>query len=173
MSDTVEELERRPGKSATEIRDAYDDAEADDIESVHWIKRRIGGRARRRQFGDVDGRVLDVACGTGVNFRHLPETTEVVGVDISEDMLEVAREEASELGRDIRLQQMDAQRLSFETDSFDTVVSALSTCTFPDPVEALDEMGRVCEPNGQVRLLEHHKWQVDTLGELQERRAEG
>lgn len=169
MSDTPEELRRRSGKSATEIRDAYDHDEA---ETTSRIKRRIAARTRRHQFGDVDGRVLDVACGTGTNFRHFSETAEVFGVDISGDMLEVARDGATELDGRVGLQQMDAQRLSLEAGSFDYVVSALSTCTFPDPIEALNEMGRVCKPSGQVRLLEHHKWQFGPLGELQERSAE-
>lgn len=172
MSETPEGLERRPGKSAAEIRDAYDDEEAEQYHDTHWLKLRIAARTRRHQFGGVDGRVLDVACGTGENFRYLPETAEVVGVDISADMLERAREAAADLGRRVELEQMDAQRLSFEDDSFDHVVSALSTCTFPDPIEALNEIGRVCKPTGRVRLLEHHRWDFAPLARLQERRAE-
>jgi len=113
------ELERWPGKSPEEIRDAYDEEEADTIEEMHWLKRRLADRTRRKQFGDVDGRVLDVACGTGRNFGHVPESAAVVGVDISPDMLARAREVATELGRSVELKQMDAQQLSFEADSFD------------------------------------------------------
>ena len=50
---------------------------------------------------------------------------------------------------------MDAEHLAFKDGSFDTVVSTLGTCTFPDPVEALREMRRVCRPGGTVLLLEH------------------
>jgi len=172
MSKIPEGLKRRPGKSATEIKDAYDDDEAEEFEDIHWIKRRIADRTRRHQFGDVGGRVLDVACGTGMNFQYLPEADEIIGVDISGEMLEFARDEATELDQDVELQQMNAQRLSFEADSFDHVISSLSTCTFPEPIEALNEMGRVCKASGQIRLLEHHKWQVFPLGTLQERNAE-
>ena len=87
-------------------------------------------------------------------------------------MLVRAREEAVDLDRRVELEQMDAQRLSFADDSFDNVISGLSTCTFPDPVEALNEMGRVCDPDGRIRLLEHHKWNCAPLGRLQERSAE-
>jgi len=172
MSKIPDGPSRRSGKSATEIKDAYDDAEAEEYEDVHWLKRRIADRTRRRQFGDVDGRVLDVACGTGMNFSYLSGSAEIVGIDISAGMLAFARERAAELDRRVEVEQMDAQRLSFEADSFDNVVSALSTCTFPDPTEALDEMGRVCKPSGQIRLLEHHKWNCAPLGKLQEREAE-
>jgi ubiquinone/menaquinone biosynthesis C-methylase UbiE len=91
MSERPEELKRRPGKSAKEINDAYDADEAEEYHKniTHWLKFRIAARTRRRQFGDADGRVLDVACGTGINFQYLPETAEIVGVDLSEDMLEL------------------------------------------------------------------------------------
>lgn len=169
MSEKVSELVRRPGKSTEEIREAYDEEEAEEYDEAHWLKLRIAARTRRRQFGDVDGRVLDVACGTGRNFQYVPETAEFVAIDVSPDMLERAREGAVNLGRQVELQQMDAQRLSFEADSFDHVISSLSTCTFPDPTEALNEMGRVCKPDGDVRLLEHHKWDCAPLARLQER----
>lgn len=172
MLEEPDGLRRRPGKSPTEIRDAYDDEEAEEYEGIHWLKRRIAGRTRQKQFAGVDGRVLDVACGTGMNFRHVSGTAEVVGIDISADMLAFAREKATELDQRVTVQQMDAQRLSFADDSFDNVISALSTCTFPDPIEALNEMGRVCDPTGQIRLLEHHKWNCAPLGVLQERKAE-
>lgn len=172
MSKIPEGLRRRPGKAAKEIKDAYDDDEAEEYDEIHWLKRRIAARTRRHQFGDVDGRVLDVACGTGMNFQYVPETAELVGIDISRDMLELAREEVADLDQRVELEQMDAQRLSFEADSFDHVISALSTCTFPDPIKALNEMGRVCRPSGQIRLLEHHKWDFTPLGKLQERNAE-
>lgn len=172
MPGVPEKLERRPGKSATELRDAFDDDVAEDIEGMHWLMRRIAARTRRHQFGGADGRVLDVACGIGRNFQYVPDTAEVIGIDISADMLEFARENAGELDQRVELGQMDAQRLSFEDDSFHHVISSLSTCTFPDPIEALNEMGRVCKPSGQIRLLEHHKWQFTPLGRLQERNAD-
>jgi len=172
MAKIPEGLKRRPGKSAQEIKEAYDDDEAEEYEDVHWIKLRIADRTRRHQFGSVDGRVLDVACGTGMNFQHVAESAEIVGIDISADMLELARERATELDQRVELEQMDAQRLSFEDNSFDHVISALSTCTFPDPIEALNEMDRVCKPSGQIRLLEHHKWDCAPLAKLQERSAE-
>lgn len=169
MSEKVAELVRRPGKSTEEVRESYDEEEAEAYDEVHWLKLRITARTRRRQFGDVDGRVLDVACGTGRNFQYVPATAELVGIDVSSDMFEQAREKAGDLGQQVELQQMDAQRLSFAANSFDHVISSLSTCTFPDPIEALNEMARVCKPTGQIRLLEHHRWDCAPLGTLQER----
>jgi ubiquinone/menaquinone biosynthesis C-methylase UbiE len=67
---------------------------------------------------------------------------------------------------------MDAQDLAFPDDSFDAVVSALSTCTFPDPVAALREMDRVCKPDGTIRLVEHGRSDVGPIARFQEWRAD-
>ena len=120
----------------------------------------------------MDGKVLDVACGTGTNFRYLPETVELVGIDISPDMLANAEDQLIDLGRDGTLKEMDAQNLEFADDSFDAVISALSTCTFPDPVAALQEMDRVCKPEGTIRLIEHGRSDVGAIARFQEWRAD-
>lgn len=69
-------------------------------------------------------------------------------------MLSVARKRADRLNLDVTFRVMDAEALDFADDSFDTVVFSLSTCTFPDPIKALQEMARVCRPGGKVLLLE-------------------
>jgi len=158
-------------KSLADIRDAYE-GYADWIARFEWLDRLFTGRHRRRRFGDAAGRVLDVACGTGTNFRYLPDGIDLVGIDISPAMLERAADELDRLPLDGRLQQMDAQALDFDDDSFDTVISALSTCTFPDPVAALNEMARVCEPDGRVLLVEHGRSDNELLARYQEWRAD-
>ena len=157
--------------SIADIRAAHRDL-ADTYDRFDWIDRLALGRARRRQFGDVDGRVLDVACGTGPNFRYLPSTAEVVGVDVSPEMLAKARDRLATLAVDGTVREMDAQDLAFEDDSFDAVISSLSTCTIPDPVAALREMDRVCKPQGTIRLLEHGRSSVGPIAALQEWRAD-
>jgi ubiquinone/menaquinone biosynthesis C-methylase UbiE len=157
-------------KSLEEIQSIYADS-ADWLHRLDAVDRLLTGRARRRQFDDVDGRVLDVACGTGTNFRYLPADVDLVGVDISEDMLQKARRTLDDLGRDGDLRRMDAQALECSDDSYDVVISALSTCTFPDPVAALREMARVCAPDGEIRLLEHGLSDVGPIARYQQWRA--
>ncbi|WP_262179269.1 class I SAM-dependent methyltransferase [Haloarcula laminariae] len=137
-----------------------------------WANRLFSGPLRKRAFADAGGRVLDVACGAGTNFRYLPPTAQLVGVDISDEMVEAARDELDAIGRGGTVYRMDAEALQFPDDSFDTVVSALSTCTFPDPVAALSEMARVCRPDGRVLLLEHGRSDVELVGRFQDWRAD-
>lgn len=127
---------------------------------------------RRKLFSDLEGRVVDIACGPGDNFRYMSESADIVAVDISPDVLDWAQEEAAEQDMSVTFEQMDTQNLAFEDDSFDTVISTLSTCTFPDPVKALNEMGRVCHPDGEVRLLEHGKSTFTPYKKVQEWRRD-
>jgi ubiquinone/menaquinone biosynthesis C-methylase UbiE len=135
-----------------------------------WFNEHVLGvaRLRRKLLTRATGRILEVACGTGQNLRHYPPHRELTAVDLSPQMLEVAREKA-ETGRlAVRLAVMDADQLEFADGSFDTVVSTLSTCTFPEPLQALREMARVCRPGGSILLLEHGHSSVPWLARYQD-----
>ncbi|WP_459191600.1 class I SAM-dependent methyltransferase [Halosimplex sp. J119] len=169
-SDVDDDAGPRPD-SLADIRATYAD-QVDVMARARPIDRLLLGRYRRRLFGQATGRVLDVACGTGTNIEYVPETAGYVGVDASPEMLREAAAELRRLERDGTLAEMDAQALAFPDDSFETVISSLSTCTFPDPLAALNEMNRVCEPGGQVLLLEHGRSSVESLGRFQDWRAD-
>lgn len=157
--------------SSEQIAAAYADV-ADQLARWSRLDHVFAGPYRRQQFEKADGRVLDVACGTGRNFRYLRDGTDLVGIDISTEMLVHARDELDRLPLNGAVQQMDAQALEFPDDSFDTVISSFSTCTFPDPITALEEMQRVCKPSGQILLLEHSRSNVAPVAWIQNWRAE-
>jgi len=127
---------------------------------------------RRRLLRHVSGQVLEIAVGTGRNFRHYPWACQITGVDFSPAMLQIARREAHRLDLKARFLVMDAERLAFRNHSFDTVVSSLTVCTFADPVAALREMARVCRADGRILLLEHGRSHREWLGRWQDRRAD-
>ena len=96
--------------------------------------------------------VLDVACGTGVVARTAAEVAgdagAVVGVDLNEAMLAVARR----IRPDLRWQHGDACALPFGDASFDLVLSQAGLMFFGDRVAALREMGRVAGVRGRVAV---------------------
>lgn len=167
---TTDDATRGRPATVEDIRGIYAD-QADLFDRLDFLNRLLTGRYRRRLFGQAEGQVLDVACGTGTNRRYLPGECEYVGVDLSPAMLAKARRRFDERGFGGALAEMDAQRLGFADDSFDTVVSALSTCTFPDADAALGEMARVCEPDGRILLLEHGRSDVGAINRVLEWRA--
>jgi ubiquinone/menaquinone biosynthesis C-methylase UbiE len=119
-----------------------------------WEKVQFGG-GREWVGSRVEGRVLEVAVGTGRNLDYYPPGLSITGVELSPAMLAIAKQYAADLGRDVDLRQADAQALPFDDDSFDTVVCTLSLCTIPDPAGAIAEMRRVLRPGGRLLLLDH------------------
>jgi ubiquinone/menaquinone biosynthesis C-methylase UbiE len=87
-------------------------------------------------------------------------------------MLNIAQKRAAKLSMNVSFSLTDAGALPFSNETFDTVVSSLSTCTFPDPVAALKEMARVCRPEGKVLLLEHGRSDRERLARWQDRHAD-
>jgi ubiquinone/menaquinone biosynthesis C-methylase UbiE len=165
---------RNAGSASTlkeEIRQKYEKL-ARWYDLMEAITESLGVRRLRRDLlRRASGRVLEVAAGTGKNFRYYPRTCQVTAVDFSPAMQEIGRRRAADLGLDIALRIMDAESLDFPDRSFDTVVSTLSVCTYPDPVAALREMARVCRVEGRILLVEHGRSNRNWLGRWQDQRA--
>jgi ubiquinone/menaquinone biosynthesis C-methylase UbiE len=156
--------------TATSLQNAYDEI-AEQYEKKIWFDQNILGvrRLRRNLLSKATGKILEVACGTGLNLPFFPAGSDITAVDLSPNMLDVARANGSKHGLNVNFAVMDAEHLEFADGSFDTVVSTLSTCTFPDPVKALQEMKRVCRPNGLILLLEHGHSSLPWLANFQDR----
>jgi ubiquinone/menaquinone biosynthesis C-methylase UbiE len=101
------------------------------------------------------GDVLEIAVGSGRNLPFYPAGISLTAVEFSPEMLALARSRAERLGREAELRLGDAERLEFEDESFDTVVSTLALCTIPDPARAVAEAKRVLRPGGRFVALEH------------------
>jgi ubiquinone/menaquinone biosynthesis C-methylase UbiE len=127
------------------------------------------GKLRKRLLQRASGMLLEVAVGTGKNLPHYPGGCRITAVDLSGEMLYVAGKRAATLSRDIHFASVDAEALPFSDQIFDTVVSSLSTCTFPNPVSTLREIGRVCKSEGRILLLEHGRSNRERLGRWQDR----
>src|SRR5688572_3727570 len=127
---------------------------------------------RRRLLRRTSGNVLEVAVGTGKNLTYYPRDCRIIALDLSNEMLNVARNKAAKLSVHVSFSVADAEALPFPDKSFDTVVSSLSTCTFPNPVAALEEMARVCRADGKILLLEHGRSDREPIGRWQDRHAD-
>jgi SAM-dependent methyltransferase len=99
--------------------------------------------------GDGDS-VLEVGCGTGVLAREVIKkvgsTGSVTGLDLSESMLEVARN----ICPDAHFQQGNATDLPFDDESFDVAIASFVLMFVPDPVQAVSELWRVLKPGGRM-----------------------
>jgi phosphatidylethanolamine/phosphatidyl-N-methylethanolamine N-methyltransferase len=100
----------------------------------------------------IGGRVLEVGVGTGLSLPSYGKGTRIVGVDISEPMLDRARRRVRLLHLDHveSIAVGDAENLAFPTASFDVVVAQYVVTAVPNPERALDEFVRVVRPGGEI-----------------------
>jgi phosphatidylethanolamine/phosphatidyl-N-methylethanolamine N-methyltransferase len=85
-----------------------------------------------------------------------PDSCEVVGIDISREMLNVARRRLNGgLPAVSGLCEMDAEKLGFADNSFDAVVAMYVATVVPNPDALFAEMWRVCQPGGQMLVINH------------------
>lgn len=100
----------------------------------------------------VGGRILEVGVGTGISLPLYSPDVRLTGVDISESMLDKARERvrALGLGNVEKIAVMDAERLDVADGAFDAVVAQYVVTAVPHPERALDEFARVVRPGGEI-----------------------
>ena len=108
-----------------------------------------------RAIGTKRLKILDVGCGTGVIALLLAEMGhEVTGVDISERMLERAREKAKSIEIPVKFEFGDAEDLPFDDGNFDVVVNRHLLWTMLNPEKAVSEWKRVLKPEGRVIIID-------------------
>jgi ubiquinone/menaquinone biosynthesis C-methylase UbiE len=124
--------------------------------SMGFFERRLFGREHRQWAASrAQDATLEVAIGTGLNLPHYRKEVRLSGIDLSPEMLELARLRARDLARDVDLTAGDAHDLPYRGESFDTVVCTYSLCNIPDHVRAVREMTRVLRPGGRLILVDH------------------
>lgn len=125
-----------------------------------WLLRRTHGAVVELAAPSIGERVLDVACGTGslaVALRAAAGSTgSVHGIDASQEMIDVARRNASRVGADVNLQVGLAEALPFAKGTFDLVVSQLAIHHLPDDLKqaAFGEMYRVLKSDGRCLIID-------------------
>ena len=104
----------------------------------------------------AQGKLLDVACGPGVVTAALaPGAASIVAFDATEPMLEKARQRCAKAGlTNVVFRHGDAERLPFEDEEFDGVVTRLAIHHFAEPQRALDEMFRVLRRGGSAAIVD-------------------
>lgn len=102
-------------------------------------------------------KILEVGVGTGLSLPLYPSYVQVTGIDISPEMLERAHARKDRLGLDnvVELQVMDAECMEFPDNTFDKVAATYVASVVPHPERLVDELRRVCKPDGELFILNH------------------
>ncbi|MCD6041138.1 MAG: hypothetical protein K0R40_741 [Burkholderiales bacterium] len=102
-------------------------------------------------------RVLEVGVGTGLSLPLYPRSVRITGIDVSGEMLEKARARVASrrLENVEALLEMDAESMSFPDASFDKVVAMYVVSVVPRPAKLIEELHRVCRPDGEIYIVNH------------------
>jgi len=115
-----------------------------------------GRRLAVSMLNGLEGRVLEIGVGTGLSLPHYKPELEIIGIDLSPDMLAKAADRI----RRTRLAHaalclMDASRLAFGDESFDAAAAMYVMTVVPDPAAVMAEMRRVLRPGGTAIVVNH------------------
>ena len=113
------------------------------------------GSAQKNHFEKMQGKVLHIGVGTGMEIINFPPGLDVTGVDLSPKMLERALWRGEQYQGKIRFCLMNSEFLAFPDNTFDTIVTVCVFCTVADPVAGLRECRRVLKPGGKLLMFEH------------------
>jgi phosphatidylethanolamine/phosphatidyl-N-methylethanolamine N-methyltransferase len=137
---------------------------------------RIAAEGRKHSVEIINqrsGRVLEVGVGTGLSLPMFGRHLEIVGIDLSPEMLEKARERVATEALDhvTGLHEMDASELTFPDNAFETVVAMYVMTVVPEPERVMRELARVCAPGGEVVIVNHFSQEEGVRGWVERRMA--
>ena len=116
-------------------------------------------KQREKVIPYASGRVLEIGIGSGLNFNYYNKenVSEVFAVEPDGILLEKAQQNAKINNINLNVQQLKAEELPFDNNSFDTIISTYTMCSIPGLSSAMSEINRVVKPNGKLLFSEHGK----------------
>jgi ubiquinone/menaquinone biosynthesis C-methylase UbiE len=154
-------------KETDRVRSVQDKQASGYDRQMAFFERLLFGGAREWACSQMKGEVLEIAVGTGRNIPLYPKDVRVTAVELSPQMLALARGRNDQLGTAVDLQLGDAQALEFGEASFDTVLITFALCTIPDDRRAAEEAFRVLRPGGSLVAVEHVRSPVTAVRAVQ------
>ena len=138
---------------------------------MEWV---MGGEEFQKQrslvLARVNGTVLEIGFGTGLNLPHYPAAlSSLHAIDPAHMLPRKIAERSAAIPVRLQIQRTSAETLPYNARSFNFVVSTWTLCTIPDPVKALLEVYRVLKPDGVFLFLEHGRSEDAKVAAWQDR----
>lgn len=123
---------------------------------------RIYGDRKRQLFAGLEGTVVEIGPGTGVNLPYLPNGLRWIGLEPNPHMHDFLQEQLAGRPLDASLRTDPAQDTGLPSDCADVVVSTLVLCSVPQLGDTLAELRRILKPGGRLLFIEHVAASHDT-----------
>lgn len=117
------------------------------------VERRFLSAWRAQLLTDIQGPVLEIGAGTGVNFQYYDDDVSVLAIEPNPDMAAIAEKKRHHSY--IKLHVASFPSETIETASIRTVVCTLVLCTIADAEIAITEIHRILMSDGELRIIEH------------------
>lgn len=122
------------------------------------IERFLFKKMRTEAISFAKKKTLEVGVGTGKNLPYYKSEIDLTAIDFSSGMIRIAQHKyRNKMLKKLTFREMDVQDLSFDDNTFDTIISTFVFCTVPNPISGLKELRRVLKPSGKAIFLEHMK----------------
>lgn len=122
----------------------------------HLLKGHDVGDVRAQACTGLQGRVLEIGFGSGLNIAFYPAgVTEVHAVEPADVAWELSARRRARTAVPVLREGLDGQTLLADDASYDAALCTFTLCTIPDPVSALTEVRRVLRPGGALHFAEH------------------
>lgn len=112
-------------------------------------------KRKQELFYNLSGRVLEIGPGAGANLKYYPDDISWIGLEPNPYMRNYLKENATKLGKLIKVINGDAKAIPLEDESVDAVVSTLVLCSVDDVEQSLKEIQRILKPGGTFLFMEH------------------
>ena len=138
---------------------------------MEWV---MGGEEFQKQrslvLARVNGTVLEIGFGTGLNLPHYPAAlSSLHAIDPAHMLPGKIAERSATIPFPLQIQRTSSETLPYNARAFNFVVSTWTLCTIPDPVKALLEVYRVLKPDGVFLFLEHGRSEDAKVAAWQDR----
>jgi ubiquinone/menaquinone biosynthesis C-methylase UbiE len=110
---------------------------------------------KQKLFANMEGKILFMALGTGLDIPTFPPGQDITAIDISPKMLEQAQPRIAAYDGSIHAEVMDVHEMPFAESTVDQVYTSCTFCSVPNPVKGLEALKRVLKPGGKLFMFEH------------------
>lgn len=116
---------------------------------------KLYGSYKKDLFHNINGLVVEIGPGTGVNFNYLPYGINWLGIEPNRAFYETLQKKAKEKGISATILPVDASQIPLPDSSADVLLCTLVLCSVKNPASTIAELKRVIKPGGKLIFIEH------------------